>query len=423
MTRQALALAALALVAFPASGSADVVKTKDGLTLEGTVVRSPDGSLVVTTEGGEVRLAADAVASVTGGEGPRAAARREMAAIAKDDAVGHYKMALALEAKGLSDVARDEYAAVVAADPEHPAARRALGYQKVDGRWLTAAEANRKNGLVLYGGQWRLPAEVDRLAKGPRRVAPSDAELVVAMKTAATADAALARAALVRIARAAPADRAEAATALLANQDPNVRRWACREIASLGDQSGLRTLIAVAVRDPHPEVRVAAVKAAATFGEDEVAIPFVRALGSEHPSIVANSARALATLGDARSIGYIVKKISGHGSSPRSYFASEEQISYIRDFDVEVAQTSFIADPIVGTLQQGAVQDVQVLDASIEQTIVERVLLDSFNSLAGTSLKDASQVSAWWKDHASAYKDFPPSAKRAAASKDAAGVR
>jgi type II secretory pathway component GspD/PulD (secretin) len=35
------------------------------------------------------------------------------------------------------------------------------------------------------------------------------------------------------------------------------------------------------------------------------------------------------------------------------------QLSYIQDFDVEVAQTSFIADPIIGVIQDGLTLDVR----------------------------------------------------------------
>ncbi len=408
MPRSALLVAASVLLALPAVSLADVVTTKDGLVLEGKVTKAPDGAVVVVTEAGEVRLAGDAVLSIVEGEGPRTAAGKAIAALGKDDAAGHYRLALSLEAQGLADLARQEYEAVVAADADHAAARRALGFENVDGKWLQRSEALRLRGLVLYQGAWMLPAEVDAKAKGHRRVAPKDAELLSAMKTAATGAPALARAAATRIAKAPLAERVEAATALLVQRDPNVRRWACQTLAAAGDEASLRPLIAVSVRDPHPEVRAAAVKAAASFGQDDIAIPLVRALGSEHPSIVANAAQSLAVLGDGRSIGYIVKRISSHGGSPRSYFSQATQTSYIRDFDVEVAQTSFIADPIVGTIQEGAVADVNVLDASIERTVVERILLDSFNSLAGTSFRSPSQVSAWWKDHASSVKDFPP---------------
>src|SRR5262245_42650719 len=139
----------LVLLAGLAGGAvaADVVTTKDGLVLEGPVKRGPDGSLVVTTDSGDVRLASDAVGSVASGRGPRAAALEAIAAIAPGDAEGHYREALACQAAGLADLADREMRAVLAADPDHPAARRALGYERVDGAWLTVAEARRRHGL------------------------------------------------------------------------------------------------------------------------------------------------------------------------------------------------------------------------------------------------------------------------------------
>jgi HEAT repeat protein len=166
------------------------------------------------------------------------------------------------------------------------------------------------------------------------------------------------------------------------------------------------------VRDAAPEVREAAVRAAASFGVDEIAIPLVRALGSEHHGVVANAAQALATLGDDRAVVYLIRRVEGHGSSPSAYFASVEQISYIQDFDVEVATTSFIADPIVGTIQQGAVGAVTVLDAMIQKTTVQRILLDAAGSLAGTKFASPGEALAWYEAHAEA---FPGFTRRAAA--------
>jgi hypothetical protein len=51
--------------------------------------------------------------------------------------------ALEAEARGEHAAARAAYERVLALDPEHRAARRALGYVLVDGRWLTAEEARR----------------------------------------------------------------------------------------------------------------------------------------------------------------------------------------------------------------------------------------------------------------------------------------
>jgi len=409
------ALSTLVALAWLATAAADVVTTKDGLVLEGAVATAPDGAVTVKTSGGGVRLAATDVVSVVAGEGPRAAADRVRRALSKSDATGHFRLALSLDAQGLPELAREEYVAVLNAEPDHPAARRALGYEKAGDRWVSVAEARRRSGLVLYGGKWLLAAEVDLLARGKKKVVVKNVPLVRAMKTAATTPS-LREAAEARIAQAAPAERVEAARALLVYPDPNVRRYACRELEREGDESALRTLIAVAVRDAHPSVRDAAVKAAATFGNDDVAIPLVRALGSEHPALVANAARSLAMLGDVRAVGYLIKRIVSHGSSPGAYFALETMTAYIRDFDVEVAQTSFIADPIIGTVQEGAVQDVKVLDVTIERTIVEQILIQSFNRLAHANTKSVDDVKAWAKANGAGLRDFSstPVSQRAA---------
>jgi type II secretory pathway component GspD/PulD (secretin) len=46
-------------------------------------------------------------------------------------------------------------------------------------------------------------------------------------------------------------------------------------------------------------------------------------------------------------------------NTQRANLTVVNQLSYIQDFDVEVAQTSFIADPIVGIVQDGLTLDVR----------------------------------------------------------------
>ncbi len=406
------AVALAMLLAAPAA--ADVVTTTDGLVLEGSVTKAEDGSLVVATDDGSVRLAASSVASVVPGEGPRAKARREAAAIPAVDADGHFRLAVRLESQGLSDLARAEYEAVLAADADHAAARRALGYERAGGEWVTTATARKRSGLVLYDGRWLLPAEVEALGRRQGPASAKDASVVGAMRVAATGEPALARAAAVRLLAVSAEERLMSSTALLLDRDPKVRAYAATNLGALGDARALKALIVSAVRDPAESVRLASVAAAAAIGHDDIAIPFVRGLDSDHRGVVANSARALASLRDPRGITFLVKKITTHGGSPRVYFEHVDQQSYISDYDVEVAQTSSIADPVIGVLQQGEVLDVQVLDASIETTIVEQVLVDSFNALAGAHAKNAADVAAWWKEHGAGVPRFatsPPPAK------------
>jgi hypothetical protein len=408
--RPSLLSLAFLLAVFPASrAGSDVVTTAGGVAIEGKAERAADGSVVVSTEAGPVRLSREEVASVVPGDGPRTKAVRALRDTDVADAPANYRLALSFSAQGLSDLARRAYERVVDADPDHPAARRALGYEKVDGTWIAASEARKRSGLVLYRGEWLLPAEVRARAREKRVL---DAEsvraegLVEAMRTVARSRGGLREAAMRRVEPAVHERRVEAATSLLVDRDPVVRRWATGELASLGDQSALRPLVAVAVRDRVPEVREAAVKAAASFGVDEIAVPLVRALGSEHPGIVANAAAALGTLGDRRTVGYLVRRAEGHGWSPSAYIAVTEQTSYIQDFDVEVAQTSFIADPQVGTIQEGAIGAVTVLDAMIQQTTVTRVLLDSIGTFANRKFDSVAQAKHWYRENESRLPDF-----------------
>jgi hypothetical protein len=50
---------------------------------------------------------------------------------------------------------------VVALDADHLEARRALGFQRKDGRWVTQEMLMTEQGYVKYKGEWRLPQEVE----------------------------------------------------------------------------------------------------------------------------------------------------------------------------------------------------------------------------------------------------------------------
>lgn len=58
------------------------------------------------------------------------------------------RVALTQEADGKSKAAGATYAQIIAADPDHRLARRALGYVKLDGRWMTKAAAKKAVAVV-----------------------------------------------------------------------------------------------------------------------------------------------------------------------------------------------------------------------------------------------------------------------------------
>jgi hypothetical protein len=154
-------------------------------------------------------------------------------------------------------------------------------------------------------------------------------------------------------------------------------------------------------------VRREAVLSAQALGHDDTAVPFVRALGSDNLRLAANAAEALALLGDVRAADYIVKRLRSHGSSTRNYVAFVNQISYVRDYDVEIAQASNIANPDVSTLVEGVILDVRVLDAAYTKTWIEPILVKAYSDLVGQPLDSAAEVAAWHANHAGDYPGFP----------------
>ena len=406
----ALLLLTALLALGAAAASADVLTTTEGLVLEGQVERLADGSYRVTTESGSLEVAAASVASVRTGVSPRAAWRAKVEATEAGDVVALYRLALEIEGEGLDDLAREVYERVLKLEPDHPAARRTLGFERHDGAWITAEAARRKKGLVLYRGRWMLPAELEAVAVAtPDLPAAEDlARATDLLRTLATGAAPLQRAARVAMARTDGALLLQAALAALYDADPKVRIVSARGLAELGDESALRPLIFSGARDTDSAVRREAVLAAQSFGHDDTAVPFVRALGSKNLRLVANAAEALALLGDQRAAAYIVKRLHSHGSSTRNFVAFINQVSYVRDYDVEIAQASNIANPDIAVIQEGVVLDVRVLDAAITQTWIEPILVKAFSSLVGQELPSAGAAAEWYEEHAGSLPSFPP---------------
>lgn len=69
----------------------------------------------------------------------------------------------------------------------------------------------------------------------------------------------------------------------------------------------------------------------------------------------------------------------GGGSGQRGHIAILNQQAYIRDFDVEVASASFIADPKIDVLASGT-----VLDVTVAGTFEVRTILRSYRKALGT---------------------------------------
>ena len=328
----------------------------------------------------------------------RAALERRLETLDAKDATAAYKLALELEAAGAADLATEAYEIVIGIDANHRAARRALGYEELEGRWLKGDDLQRAKGFVHHKGRW-MTAQAFAAATRPEREAKAQKAgeqrvLGLLGMIASGEEAKVSKAKRLMAMEPAKYKLAPLAKALRC-EPAALRIYAAQELGRLGDPLGAPALMKRAIYDKEKDVRVATAEALKEIGTSSTVHAFGRALDSRFRDVRVRAAEALGILGDELAYPYIIKKWEGRsGDFPRSYFSSARQISYIQDFDVEVAQTSFIADPIVGVLSDGVVQSVKIL--ATEQTfyIYERPAFNgALKSLAGTDL--GNKVGAW----------------------------
>lgn len=417
LRRRLLALACgLSLAALSTTGvAADELETSEGLTLRGTVERLADGRYRLTNASGTTVLSAERVKDWRKGPSAHERFRQRLEALGRTDAAAKDRVALALEAEaaGVETVMAAAFEAVLVDEPDHALARRKLGYERVDGAWLTREAAHRARGLVRFGGRWMLPAQVEQNARQGGPLVPSfevardvdkARELI---RLAAAKDTLVKQAAAVALAETKATTRLEAALREIHHRKAEVRVEACRQLGALGDEAGLRPLIFRGSRDLDAAVRREAVTAAASLGHDDTAVPFIKELYSQNPKIAGQAAEALAQLGDERAANYIVKRLVSHGYSARQHVSFLNQVSYVRDYEVEIAQAAAIANPEVATVLEGTVLDVKVRDAGFTKTWVEPILVRSLGNLVGESFADKAEALAWYSKNKRRLPTFP----------------
>ena len=113
----------LGMVAAASLSWGDVVRLKDGRSLEGTVVEQTDRAVRLRMRGGgEVVLPRSRVVAIERGESPTAAYARRAAELKDDDAAGHFALAEYCTEKHLIIQAMAEYRIALRAQRDHPQA-------------------------------------------------------------------------------------------------------------------------------------------------------------------------------------------------------------------------------------------------------------------------------------------------------------
>ncbi|HZN36944.1 MAG TPA: HEAT repeat domain-containing protein, partial [Pirellulaceae bacterium] len=144
--------------------SAEVVVLKSGGRIEGELVnrdRARTDPLIIVDETG-VRL------SLSPSQVERVVVKKDVEKQYEErlpkipnTAAGHWEMAAWCQEAGLSTQRKTHLEEVIRLDPNHEAARAALGYSRIGEAWMKPDEWMRKQGYVYYEGRWCLPHEVE----------------------------------------------------------------------------------------------------------------------------------------------------------------------------------------------------------------------------------------------------------------------
>jgi len=341
---------------------------------------------------------------VAGGESAEADYNKRAAALENQNGEAHYRLALWCKENGLAAYALRHQRAVVTLDPDHRAARRALGYEQVRGRWVKGKDAMRAKGFKEHDGRWVTAEEYALLAKDEIAAKKArDARKIAdeALKHAWNRDPAVRARAMGAIEELDAAHRLRPLSIAARINHKDVRLRAVDGLEKLNDSDALPPLYKRAIFDQDESVRDAAVSAIKATDAEGKPGPFLRALNSPFDRVRVAAVKALGNLGDARAVGPMVTRYQVVGGSGQSVYISQtNQISFVQDFDVEVAQTSFIADPVIGVIQDGIVLNFRALSHDGFIDVVEGgAYAEALGKLTDKELgNDAAAWLAWYKN-------------------------
>ena len=143
----------------PAALFADEVFLQGAGTISGRIVEQTATTVKVDVGGGIVGVPMSRVDHIVKARCPLDDYEARAAKLAANDTAGWLKLAGWASQNGLPMNAHDAYEKALTSSPDNAEARQALGYTKLNGRWLTEDEAYQASGYVKYNGEWMTPAQ------------------------------------------------------------------------------------------------------------------------------------------------------------------------------------------------------------------------------------------------------------------------
>jgi len=152
--------ALLLSLALASAAWADEVVLKNGSVFTG-IVREQGDKVIVEMDYGSMTFKKVDVRSIERGEDVLSQFQEK--SLKATDVMSMMELAAWARDKGLTGRAMELYRKVIVLDPDQAEARKALGYEKFNGQWLTGDELMTARGFVKVGGRWMNKDSADRV--------------------------------------------------------------------------------------------------------------------------------------------------------------------------------------------------------------------------------------------------------------------
>lgn len=311
ISKLAIGLVLATSLGFVAVAQADVFLLENGGRIEGEWLnrdqQPPTEYLIRTTAGVKLSLPITQVRQAVR-QSSAAAEYLEKAPLTPESVPDQWALAQWCKERSLSDERKLHLRRVVELDPNHQLARRALGYQFLEGKWVTREQFRRQEGFELYKGKWRTPQEIEIL-EARARVEQAEKDWLIKLRR-------------YRENLSDPKGMKLAYESLASIKDPlavrplsemfvrervrRVKMLYADVLANINTAESVSVLIERTLGDPDEEIFYYCLERLIEMNPPHLADPFVTALKAEYNGRINRSGMALGQIGDRSAISPLI---------------------------------------------------------------------------------------------------------------------
>jgi hypothetical protein len=189
MRRALLKPAAFLLLWAPGLVRADEIYLKGAGRISGKITERNETMILVFDGDGIVGVPLERVERVVEGRSALDEYDERAARLRPEDAAGWRRLGRWAADASLSAQSREAYANVLAAAPDDPEAREALGFVRLNGNWVSEEESYLARGFVKRDGEWISAAQAQALDAAAEATQAAERRAALAEAAAALAQA------------------------------------------------------------------------------------------------------------------------------------------------------------------------------------------------------------------------------------------